>query len=167
VTTIGGAALTMDIYVVTATSEGVTELAAFDACLLQAGVGNLNLLYLSSVIPPQAQVLRKPAPKDMGLWGDRLYCVMAQKRTSIIGHEVWAGIGWVQELSTGRGLFAEAMGSSKPEVELQLERTLHEMTERRADGKWEDPEFAVAGIACSGPPVCALAVAAYVTEGWS
>jgi len=126
-----------------------------------------DLIYLSSVIPPESRVRSEPVPANIGAWGDRLYCVMAQQRTSIIGHEAWAGIAWVQELSTGRGLFAEAMGASKPEVELQLERTLEDMVARRPDRMWEEPKIAVAGTTCSRSPVCALAVATYSAEGWS
>ena len=34
------------------TSEGYTQLNAFDGALLQAGVGNANLMKMSSIIPP-------------------------------------------------------------------------------------------------------------------
>jgi arginine decarboxylase len=155
----------MKIWVADAVAEASTELAAFDACLLRAGIGNLNLLYLSSVIPPGASLLRQPAPLDRASWGDRLYCVMAQSRTSAIGHEVWAGLGWVQEANDGRGLFAEAMGSSESEVRFQLASTLADMTDARK-GNWGDVETLVTGATCNGRPVCALVVASYQAEGW-
>lgn len=157
----------MEIYVSTAVAEAGTELAAFDACLLKVGAGNFNLLYLSSVIPPDAAVRREDPPADIGSWGDRLYCVMAEQRTSLIGHEIWAGIGWVQQVQGGHGVFAEAVGASEGEVELQLKWTLAEMTARRKSGQWKDPEFALVGATCSGAPICALAVATYRSEGWS
>lgn len=156
----------MDIYVATVTSTGATELAAFDACLLEAGVGNLNLIHLSSVIPPNALVRRDPVPQPVGGWGDRLYCVMAEKRTSKMGAEAWAGVGWVQEAMSGKGLFAEAYGDSKGEVETLLEKTLTEMTERRSDTKWDEIDMALAGARCDGPPVCALTIATYCSEPW-
>lgn len=155
----------MKIWVADAVAEASTELAAFDACLLKAGIGNLNLLYLSSVIPLGAHVLRGPAPHDQASWGDRLYCVMAQSRTSAIGHEVWAGLGWVQNGAGGFGLFAEAMGSSESEVRLQLAGTLDDMTAAREPG-WGDVESLVIGAACTGRPICALVVASYQAEGW-
>ena len=34
------------------TAEGVTQLNAFDACLLASGIGNTNLVKMSSIIPP-------------------------------------------------------------------------------------------------------------------
>lgn len=33
-------------------AEGYTQLNAFDACLLKAGVGNTNLIKMSSILPP-------------------------------------------------------------------------------------------------------------------
>jgi arginine decarboxylase len=36
-------------------SEGYTQLNAFDACLLKAGVGNTNLMRMSSILPPHVQ----------------------------------------------------------------------------------------------------------------
>ncbi|MCR4430807.1 MAG: arginine decarboxylase, pyruvoyl-dependent [Tepidanaerobacteraceae bacterium] len=39
---------------VAGSSEGTTELNAFDGALLSAGAGNLNLLRVSSILPPGA-----------------------------------------------------------------------------------------------------------------
>lgn len=40
---------------VAGTAEGPTRLNAFDNALLAAGVGNLNLLKVSSILPPKAE----------------------------------------------------------------------------------------------------------------
>lgn len=40
---------------VTGASEGFTPLNAFDAALLDAGIGNTNLVKISSVIPPHTE----------------------------------------------------------------------------------------------------------------
>ena len=47
-------------YVVLASgkAEGFTELTAFDKALLDAGIGNLNLVKVTSVLPPKAKVLK-------------------------------------------------------------------------------------------------------------
>jgi len=39
-----------------ATGNGNTEIAAFDEALHGAGISNLNLIYLSSVIPPKSKI---------------------------------------------------------------------------------------------------------------
>lgn len=39
------------------TSEGYTRLNAFDGALLQAGIGNTNVVKMSSILPPRCQQL--------------------------------------------------------------------------------------------------------------
>jgi arginine decarboxylase len=41
-------------------AEGKTALNAFDNALLRAGIGNLNLIKVSSIIPPQAKLIELP-----------------------------------------------------------------------------------------------------------
>jgi arginine decarboxylase len=66
------------IPVVGSTGTGLTELAAFDAALLAAGVADRNLIRLSSVIPPGATIEQPSSPiESPGGWGDRLYVVLA------------------------------------------------------------------------------------------
>ena len=38
-------------------AEGITELNAFDNALLNAGIGNLNLIKLSSIVPANVEIL--------------------------------------------------------------------------------------------------------------
>ncbi|MEW6162890.1 MAG: arginine decarboxylase, pyruvoyl-dependent [Nitrospirota bacterium] len=42
---------------VAAAAEGKTELTAFDKALLLAGVGNMNLLKVSSILPPEVEYM--------------------------------------------------------------------------------------------------------------
>ncbi|WP_028306949.1 pyruvoyl-dependent arginine decarboxylase [Desulfitibacter alkalitolerans] len=42
-------------FLTSGSSEGATELTAFDGALLKAGIGNINLLKVSSILPPGAQ----------------------------------------------------------------------------------------------------------------
>ncbi len=41
------------------TGEGKTRLTAFDAALLDAGIGNLNLIKVSSILPPKTHFYEK------------------------------------------------------------------------------------------------------------
>ena len=107
--------ITTPRYIARAIGRARTELAAFDAALVTVRVASYNLIRLSSVIPPNREVIdvdRCPLD-DHGAWGDRLYCVYAGQRTSTPGEQVWAGVGWVQDDRTGRGLFVEHEGSSE------------------------------------------------------
>ena len=42
-------------FLVSGASDGYTALNAFDAALLQAGIGNTNIVKMSSIVPPHCQ----------------------------------------------------------------------------------------------------------------
>ena len=42
-------------FMVTGSSEGYTELNSFDGALLNAGIGNTNLVKMSSIVPPDCE----------------------------------------------------------------------------------------------------------------
>ncbi len=150
----------------TGRGEGPTPLAAFDAALLDAGVGNHNLIYLSSVIPPGSTIIRSKREPNPEEYGHRMYCVMSQQHVEELGQEAWAGLGWTQNDSTGHGLFVELHGHSGMEVERAIDATLHRMIETR-ERKYGPVCRELCGIECKGPPACALVVAVYETAAWA
>jgi len=97
----------MNIQIAAGTGTGPTKLAAFDVALKEAGIANYNLIRLSSIVPPESKikVYDGPITEQQGTWGDRLYVVMADMRVDTPNVEAWAGIGWVQDQKTGKGLF--------------------------------------------------------------
>jgi arginine decarboxylase len=155
------------IEVTAGVGSGPTELAAFDAALMDAGVANFNLIVLSSVIPPATKVasVEERGPRPDAEWGDRLYVVMADCRVAEVGQQAWAGLGWVQEPATGKGLFVEHEGHSEEEVRESLDATLGSMARNRAE-RFGPPEYAVQGTVCRDEPACALAVAVYGSAPW-
>lgn len=155
------------IQVASGAGAGPTELAAFDAALRDAGIANFNLIYLSSVIPPGSDIEiavdgRAHVP---GAWGDRLYLVVAEERSSAPGTEAWAGIGWVQHEHDGRGLFVEHHGHSEAAVRSDIERSLAALSAGR-DLQLGPEHMAVRGVRCDGEPVCALVAAVFEAEPW-
>jgi arginine decarboxylase len=103
---------TLTIALSTGTGSGPTPLSAFDAALCAAGVGEYNLVRLSSVIPPHSCLVRSGAQGQLtGRWGDRLFCVYASQLAELAGEQAWAGIGWVlRQDGSGAGLFVEHEG---------------------------------------------------------
>src|SRR5262249_6839833 len=97
----------MQIYVTTGTGEGPTPLAAFDAALIDAGVPNYNLIYLSSVVPANCVVQKAKYIAQADEYGFRLYIVMARSEEQRHGKSAWAGLGRTQEQNSRRGLFVE------------------------------------------------------------
>ena len=156
----------MKIHVASATTSGPTELAAFDNCLQECGVADQNIIYLSSIIPAGSEIMRQKPAYNETHFGNRLYTVMAQKRETAPNAEAWAGIGWVQDASTGKGLFVEHEGSNQQEVERDLHATLTDMMARRSDAQWSNIQTEVVGMTFTDQPVCAMVVAAYQSVGW-
>jgi arginine decarboxylase len=157
----------MEIHVASGVASGPTELAAFDAALYAAGVANFNLLQLSSVIPPKSTVIEydDKITEIAGNWGDRLYVVKADYRTATPGVEAWAGIGWVIEESTGKGLFVEHEGENKDQVERQIHQSLTSLMQTRGID-FGKIQMKVDGIVCEQDPVCATIIAVYKSEIW-
>lgn len=156
----------MNIQVSKGIGIGPTELSAFDQALVKAGVANFNLIYLSSVLPPGSDVHVTDNPeKPIGRWGDRLYVVMAQQRTSQPNQEVWAGVGWIQDPKTKQGLLVEHEGFSEAEVRADIRSSLEALAKNR-NMSFGEPQMKVAGAKCVGHPVCALVVAVFESATW-
>jgi arginine decarboxylase len=147
--------------------SGPTELAAFDAALRSAGVGDLNLIRLSSVIPPGSTLTQVNGDDQLqGDHGDRLFCVYAEAYASTPGEQAWAGIGWSRRGDgSGEGLFVEHHGGSRAEVELDVRLTLDAMSAGRG-GDFDRPQMTVAHATCGEQPVCAVVVATYRVVPW-
>ena len=154
----------LDIAVRTAVGTGRTLLSAYDHALLQAGVGNYNLITLSSVIPPWSTVSRSGAPVAGG-HGDRLYCVQAVAYADHPGEVVSAGLGWAIHPTIG-GLFVEHHGGTPESVEEQIRLSLTDMAAHRGVD-FGAVHTAVVSARCTERPVCALALAAYSVADWS
>jgi arginine decarboxylase len=158
---------TLHITVRAATGTGRTPLAAYDHALLNAGIGNFNLIKLSSVIPPgsSVEVLDEPGREVLaGGHGDKLYCVQSAAFSEHRGETVWAGLGWSTDATTG-GLFVEHTGGSEESLLEQIELSLQDMDVNRGGG-YGPVQAASASAHCTDLPVCALVVAAYAVEDW-
>lgn len=156
----------MHIQVSKGIGSGLTELAAFDQALVNAGAANFNLIYLSSVLPPNSQVkISNDALTPSGKWGDRLYVVMAQKRVSQRNQEAWAGIGWIQDPKTRQGLLVEHEGHSEDEVKADIHHSLQALSHNR-QMEFDRPQMLIAGTRCADLPACALVVAVFESDTW-
>lgn len=158
----------MRIEIVAGTGFGATELAAFDAAEIGMGISNGNLITLSSVIPPGAEVVQVDGPTTLaGNWGDRVYSVVADNRTSRQGVEIWAGIGWAMLEGGTKGLFAEHVGGSRQSVESQIRDSLLGFMENRGlDPDESLIQMKVIGTTCRKQSACALVAAVYQAQSW-
>ena len=155
------------IKVTKGTGEGPTELAAFDKALQDAGIANYNLIYLSSIIPPDYEPKREKPTPDPNKFGHKLYVVIASEKQSEVGKEAWAGIGWVMaEDNKSGGLFVEHHGEREEEVRDLITKSLNSMKSNRKE-KYGEIQYEIAGIKCESNPVCALVAAVYKSEEWN
>jgi hypothetical protein len=82
-----------------------------------------------------------------------------------VGSEVWAGVGWITEPITGRGLFVEHEGTDERAVREQILTSLEDLRRHR-DVEFGQPRSCVIGATCTGEATCALVICAYGAEPW-
>ena len=156
----------MIIKITSGSGEASTELSAFDRALYNAGIGDYNLIRLSSVIPPDSEVIVEKVNRDPDRYGHKLYVVFSRCIETTIEKEAWAGLGWMtQDNCKGRGLFVEQSGSSEQEVERLISASLEDVVKYRTED-FGRINIKTEGIKCKGKPVCSIVAAVYRDEGW-
>jgi arginine decarboxylase len=107
--------------------SAISDLNAFDRALIEAGIGEQNLVSVSSVIPPGAE-MTGPAELPMGAV---THCVLAQMRGSE-GEMISAGIAYAFRKDGKGGYVAEGhMYGSERSLKDVLERKMAEMGDIR------------------------------------
>ena len=100
-------------------AEGLTELNAFDNALLMAGIGNLNLIKVSSIVPAGVRVL-DVRPDDLEP-GALVPTVCTVKTSDTPGDIVAAAVG-IGLRRDGHGMIFENTGGSRGAVEDTVSR---------------------------------------------
>lgn len=148
------------------TATGPTPLAAFDHALRRIGVGDVNLVRLSSVIPPGSIVVQRDRVRTEHAWGDRLYCVYAVAQANTPGASASAGVAWaIRRDGSDAGLFVEDEGTAPDKVKHTLHATLDHMIAGRGYD-FGPIESRVVSATCVGDPVCTLVLASYQSSSW-
>lgn len=78
----------MKVAITSGKAEGPTILNAFDNALLDAGIGDVNLIKVSSIIPSQTKIVELPYLTP----GDMVNCVLSYKSSSNPGDIISAAI---------------------------------------------------------------------------
>ncbi len=157
------------IQLVKGVGTGKTALAAFDAALVDCGIGNYNLIQLSSVLPPFTEVVTgKKWKAPVNDWGHRLYVVYAYGASKTPGAEVWAGVGWViVDPESGAGLFVEHNADNEDSCRQLINDTLDGLCRNRGiDPKAVERHAEFSKVVCQGEPAGAIVAVIFHTEGW-
>lgn len=155
----------MRIKVTSGVGKGLTEVSTFDSALLDAGIGNYNLIEISSVIPPGSKIEVGDFREKEAQYGDKIYLVLSKQYEETEGEEAWSGLGWTQDKKSGKGLFLEGSGSSEEEVVKTIRKTFLSVRKKRSE-KLADVTIETTGIECEKNPVCAITAAVYKNEDW-
>ena len=98
--------------IVAATAEANHALTAFDAALLKAGIGNVNLVRLSSILPPGCKEEKDGIIFPPGVFLPTAYgAVCSEKKGELISAAV--GVGFSED---SFGVIMEHSGSCSAEV---------------------------------------------------
>ena len=73
-------------------AEGSTPLNAFDNALLAAGIGNINLVRISSILPPGVELVPLPRIKP----GAIVPTAYAAQSSEVPGEVIAAAVGWAR-----------------------------------------------------------------------
>ncbi len=100
------------LYLVSGKGEGSTPLNAFDKALLDAGIGDVNLIKVSSIVPPNAEVvIEKPnLPR-----GALVPCVYAERTSKRPGERIAVALA-VGIAEDGFGVVMESEGETAEEA---------------------------------------------------
>jgi len=108
--------------IVAGTAEGETKLTAFDKALLAAGIGNLNLLKVSSILPPGAKLTEPLQVAPGSLLPTAFGTITSDQPGEVIAAGVAVGIA----SEDSYGVIMEFEGKCTQE---EAERTLRAMVE--------------------------------------
>jgi len=113
---------------VAGSGEGGTPLNAFDAALVRAGIGNLNLLRVSSILPPSTQLAKKMEIPPGSLTPTAYGFITSSQPGQVIAAAIGVGIGGPD----GFGVIMEFEGyCARDEAEATVRKMVEEGFERR------------------------------------
>jgi arginine decarboxylase len=140
-------------------AEGGTALNAFDNALLAAGIGNINLIKVSSILPPDVPVVELPKLKP----GALIPTAYAAMTSEVPGERLAAAVGYaLPDDPAKNGVIMEFHGhATRAEAERQIELMLEEAFRVRGEPiremKVVSVEHTVEKIGCALAAITLLA----------
>lgn len=114
-------------FITSGSAEGETELTAFDGALLKAGIGNINLLKVSSILPPEASFTPDLELPEGALVPTAYGTIMSKEPGTIIAAAVAVGVS-----ENSFGVIMELVGKfTKAEAEDKIRKMVQESFEMR------------------------------------
>ena len=113
------------------TAEGTTPLNAFDNALLAAGIGNINLVRVSSILPPAVDIVSLPRIKP----GAIVPTAYAAMTSEVPGEVIAAAVGWARPMDPAKnGVIMEFHDkATREEAERMIAHMLEEAFRMRSE----------------------------------
>ena len=108
-------------------SEGPTKLNAFDNALLEAKIGNVNLIPVSSMLPPNTELVEMPDLEP----GEMTNCVLSHQYSDNSGDEISAVIAYCQAEEMGCVVETGGINRSLNELKDEAKFMAEYMMEKR------------------------------------
>ena len=105
----------MKIAIVSGKDEGPTKLNAFDNALSDAGIGDVNLIKVSSMLAGNAEIVDLPALKP----GAMVNCVLSAVTSDVFGEEITAVVAVA--IGERLGCVVETTGRDKNPDDIKAE----------------------------------------------
>lgn len=94
------------------------ELQSFEAALREGGIEKLNLVYVSSILPPKCEIIEKEEGLKLLQPGQITFCVMARCTTNEYNRLVGASIGLAKPADNNYGYLSEHHGYGMDKKEI-------------------------------------------------
>lgn len=156
----------LKIFLTKGSGKGVTKETAYCDALDKAGLINLNLIHLTSVLPHNYQIIRKKPKFFYRDYGKRIYVIISETRTDEISKTICAGLGWLEEeKGTDYGLVVQIKGFNEQKVKKEIRDSLKEITKYKRNK--QKINIVTEKITCKNKPVCALVALVFdKIENW-
>lgn len=159
----------LKIFLTKGSGEGITENSAYCRALKKAGLINLNLIQLTSVLPYNSQIINKKPKFSYRDHGRRIYVIMSTAKTSKIGETICAGLGWIEEKNgSGQGLVIQLRENNEKKLKKNIKDSLKEII-RYGEAKYKKKlNIVTEKITCENKPVCAMVALVFdKIESWT
>ena len=117
----------MKISLTKGASEGPTKLNAFDNALLDADIGNVNLIPVSSMLPAEVEKIPMPELKP----AEMTNCVLSHQYSDNPGDEITAVIAYALTEEMGCVVETKAINKSLEQLEEEARFMAEYMVEKR------------------------------------
>lgn len=117
----------MKISLTKGASEGPTKLNAFDNALLEAKIGNVNLIPVSSMLPPDTQLVEMPE-LEPGLMTN---CVLSHQYSETPGDKITAIIAYCKAEEMGCVIENKGVNKNINELKEEAKYMAEYMMEKR------------------------------------